>query len=45
MAMAIPAERHDVRVDALLAHDDERHQHAERQRHDCDQCRTNVPQE
>ena len=39
------AERHDVGVDALRAHDDERRQHAERQRHDGDERRAQVQQE
>jgi hypothetical protein len=39
------AERHDVRVHALLVHHDERREHAERQRHDDDQRRTHVQQE
>ena len=31
------AERHDVGVHSLVAHYDERHQHAERQRHNRDE--------
>ena len=39
------AERHDVGVDALVAHDDEGDQHAQRQRDDGHQRRAQVPQE
>ncbi len=39
------AQRHDVGVDPLDAHDDERRQHAERERDDRHQRRTRVPQE
>jgi hypothetical protein len=40
-----PAERHDVGVDALLLHDDEGGQDAERQRDDGDERRAQVEQE
>ena len=39
------AERHDVGVHALVVHDDERRQHAERQRDDRDERRAQVEQE
>ena len=39
------AERHDVRVHALVVHDDERHQDADRQRDDRDERRAQVEQE
>ena len=38
------AERHDVGVDALVVHDDERGQYAERQRDDRDERRPQVKQ-
>ena len=38
-------ERHDVRVHALVVHDDERHQHAQGQRNDGDKCRAQMKQE
>ena len=40
-----PAERHQVRVHALVAHHDERGQHAERQRQDRDERAAQVEQE
>jgi hypothetical protein len=40
-----PAERHDVGVDTLPAHDDERDEDADGQRHDGDQRRAQVEQE
>jgi hypothetical protein len=39
------AQRHDVGVDALVAHHDEGGQDAQRQRDDGHQCRAQVPQE
>ena len=39
------AQRHDVGVDALVMHDDEGHQDAQRQRDDGDECRAQVEQE
>ncbi len=38
-------QRHDVGVHALVVHDDEGHQHTERQRNDGDQRRAQVEQE
>ena len=40
-----PTQRHDVRVDPLVLHDDECHEHAQRQRDDRHECRTQVKQE
>ena len=37
-----PAQRHDIRVDALKAHDDQRTDDADRQHEHDHQCRTNV---
>jgi hypothetical protein len=39
------AQRHDVGVDTLVAHDDEGREDAERQRHDGDEGRAQVEQE
>ena len=40
-----PAQRHDVGVDALVAHHQKRHHDPQRQRNDGDQRRTQVPEE
>jgi len=39
------AQRHDIRIDPLKAHDDERRQHPEWQSDDRHQCRARMPQE
>ena len=38
-------QRHDVGVHALVLHDDERHQHTQRQRNDGHECRAHMKQE